>query len=721
MNSRKRKKPTEMFQSGNEAEFWQLCNKTGCVEKIFSKIKDELTNVSMKITNHSASDNDTASNGVGCCGIILIFISFLFVFMTFPLSIWLCIKIVKEYERAVIFRLGRIGKGGAKGPGIFWILPCTDSFRHVDLRTVSFNIPPQEVLTRDSVTIMVDAVVYYRVFNPTVAITKVENADMATRMLAQTTLRNMLGTKNLSEILTDREEMADQMEHILYDASKEWGIKVERVELKDVKLPEALQRAMAAEAEASRDARAKVIAAEGEMNASRALKEAALVMADAPSSLQLRYLQTLTEIASERNSTIVFPIPIDFMSSFMKKTSDDCEKFTKLKFHNSFIGTTLDVKLLLYTNDSLHCGRYTDPKNISASLPFDATKKMTFVIHGYRPTGSPPVWIERIVHLLIGIEDMNVIVVDWNRGAATLNYPKAAENTRKVADILETTISQLVELGTSLSSIHLIGVSLGAHVAGFIGSRFNGTIGRITGLDPAGPLFTGRSPKERLDPNDAMFVDVLHTDIDALGYREPLGHIDFYANGGTDQPGCPRTILAERKEKTKAESAGERAVAVNPLYSTNTGPMMQHGIDCQKKGKASKFEQYTETKLLAQFDKGMNKIQKISIKFSTGNVIGPRYKLRVIRLKLRSLENDTRLTDYCPLLPYIRHPKMLQVLVAPLLAAFPGVVEEMATLAQEQLQRPLAPLDPNKAVDNPISHEALRESEALLQPMRAAI
>ncbi|KAG2457132.1 STOM protein, partial [Polypterus senegalus] len=175
-----------------------------------------------------------------------------------------------------------------------------------------------QVLTRDSVTIMVDGVVYYRVFNPTVAITKVENADMATRMLAQTTLRNMLGTKNLSEILTDREEMADQMEHILYDASKEWGIKVERVELKDVKLPESLQRAMAAEAEASRDARAKVIAAEGEMNASRALKEAALVMADAPSSLQLRYLQTLTEIASERNSTIVFPIPIDFMSSFMK-------------------------------------------------------------------------------------------------------------------------------------------------------------------------------------------------------------------------------------------------------------------------------------------------------------------------------------------------------------------------------------------------------------------
>ncbi|MGH0158148.1 UNVERIFIED_CONTAM: hypothetical protein FKN15_054439 [Acipenser sinensis] len=166
---------------------------------------------------------------------------------------------------------------------------------------------------------MVDGVVFYRTFNPTVAITKVENADMATQMLAQTTLRNMLGTKNLSEILTDREEMADQMEHVLYDASKEWGIKVERVELKDVKLPQSMQRAMAAEAEASREARAKVIAAEGEMNASRALKEAAMVMAEAPSSMQLRYLQTLTEIASERNSTIVFPIPIDLITAFFKQ------------------------------------------------------------------------------------------------------------------------------------------------------------------------------------------------------------------------------------------------------------------------------------------------------------------------------------------------------------------------------------------------------------------
>ncbi|KAI2648957.1 Mechanosensory protein 2 [Labeo rohita] len=263
------------------------------------------------------SDGDQ-SRSSGICGYLLTFFSFLLVFLTFPVSVWFCMKVVQEYERAVIFRLGRL-LGGAKGPGLFWIIPCVDTFRKVDLRTVSFDIPPQEVLTKDSVTIMVDAVVYYRIFNPTVSITKVENANHATQMLAQTTLRNMLGTKSLADILKDREEMSEQMEAVLYTASKNWGIKVERVELKDVKLPTTLQRAMAAEAEATRDARAKVIAAEGEMKASRALKEAANVMSESPSALQLRYMQTLTEIASERNSTIVFPLPLDLISNFMKR------------------------------------------------------------------------------------------------------------------------------------------------------------------------------------------------------------------------------------------------------------------------------------------------------------------------------------------------------------------------------------------------------------------
>ncbi|XP_069492342.1 stomatin-like [Ambystoma mexicanum] len=232
---------------------------------------------------------------------------------------FLFLQIVQEYERAVIFRLGRVNRSGAKGPGIFWILPCTDNFCRVDLRTVSFAVPPQEVLTKDSVTILVDAVVFYRIFNPTIAVTKVDNANQATQLLAQTTLRNMLGTKNLTEILVDREEMAEMMGHSLYNATKEWGIKVERVEIKDVKLPDSLQRAMAAEAEAARDARAKVIAAEGEMNASRALKEAALVMSESPAALQLRYLQTLSHIAAENNSTVVFPIPIDLLSVVTNK------------------------------------------------------------------------------------------------------------------------------------------------------------------------------------------------------------------------------------------------------------------------------------------------------------------------------------------------------------------------------------------------------------------
>ncbi|XP_069060223.1 stomatin-like [Pleurodeles waltl] len=204
------------------------------------------------------SPPETESEGNSFFGWILIFVSFILVLVTFPLSIWSCVKIVQEYERAVIFRLGRVNRSGAKGPGLFWILPCTDDFCRVDLRTVSFAVPPQEVLTKDSVTILVDAVVFYRVFNPTVAVTKVDNANQATQLLAQTTLRNMLGTKNLTDILVDREEMAEKMGHSLYIATKEWGIKVERVEIKDVKLPDSLQRAMAAEAEAGREARAKV-------------------------------------------------------------------------------------------------------------------------------------------------------------------------------------------------------------------------------------------------------------------------------------------------------------------------------------------------------------------------------------------------------------------------------------------------------------------------------
>ncbi|XP_053297171.1 stomatin (EPB72)-like 3b [Pleuronectes platessa] len=256
---------------------------------------------------------------LGCIGWFIVILSGMFTLLLFPFTVWFCLKIVQEYERAVIFRLGRITDRKAKGPGIFFVLPCTDSFVKVDLRTISFDIPPQEILTKDSVTVSVDGVVYFRVKDPIASVANVSNADFSTRLLAQTTLRNVLGTKNLSEVLSDREIIAHTMQSSLDEATDPWGIKVERVEIKDVKLPVQLQRAMAAEAEATREARAKVISAEGEMNASRALKEASLVIAESPSALQLRYLQTLSTIAAEKNSTIIFPLPMDMISHFMRK------------------------------------------------------------------------------------------------------------------------------------------------------------------------------------------------------------------------------------------------------------------------------------------------------------------------------------------------------------------------------------------------------------------
>ncbi|CAK5071968.1 unnamed protein product [Meloidogyne enterolobii] len=247
------------------------------------------------------------------------FLGWLIVLATFPVSVCFCLKVVKEYERAVIFRLGRLIGGGSKGPGIFWVMPCIESYVRVDLRTVSFSVPPQEILTRDSVTVSVDAVVYYRIMNATVSVANVENAHHSTRLLAQTTMRNMLGIKTLAEILSDRDSIALTMQTLLDEATDSWGIKVERVEIKDVRLPLQLQRAMAAEAEATREARAKVIAAEGEQRASNSLKEAATMLADSPAALQLRFLQTLNSVAAEKNSTIIVPIPVEIIRHFLSR------------------------------------------------------------------------------------------------------------------------------------------------------------------------------------------------------------------------------------------------------------------------------------------------------------------------------------------------------------------------------------------------------------------
>jgi len=258
------------------------------------------------------------SGDIGFCGICLKVLCVLVIIITFPISIWMCVKVVQEYERAVIFRLGR-ALPGSRGPGLFFIIPCIDSLTKIDLRTISFDVPPQEILTKDSVTVSVDAVVYFRISNPFISVVNVENASGSTRLLAQTTLRNILGTKNLAELLSEREDISLNMQVSLDEATDPWGVKVERVEIKDVRLPTQLQRAMAAEAEAAREARAKVIAAEGEQKASRALKDAADVISESPSALQLRYLQTLNSIAAERNSTIIFPLPIDLIGQYLNK------------------------------------------------------------------------------------------------------------------------------------------------------------------------------------------------------------------------------------------------------------------------------------------------------------------------------------------------------------------------------------------------------------------
>ncbi len=224
------------------------------------------------------------------------------------------IKIVQEYERGVIFRLGRLQ--GAKGPGLFLIIPIIDRMVKVDLRVVTLDIPAQEAITRDNVTVRVNAVAYFRVIDPCDAIVQVEDYRRATWQIAQTSLRSVLGQSDLDELLIHRDEINHKLQQIIDEATEPWGIKVSIVEVKDVELPDAMKRAMARQAEAEREKRAKIIHAEGEFSAAQQLQDAARVIAQEPAALQLRYLQTLTEIAVEKNSTIIFPIPLEFFKAF---------------------------------------------------------------------------------------------------------------------------------------------------------------------------------------------------------------------------------------------------------------------------------------------------------------------------------------------------------------------------------------------------------------------
>ncbi|CAL8313210.1 unnamed protein product [Merluccius merluccius] len=406
--------------------------------------------------------------------------------------------------------------------------------------------------------------------------------------------------------------------------------------------------------------------------------------------------------------------------------TEACDDFTDLDLSHCLLGTRLYVRLLLYTRSNPRCGRELSHRRPSAAEPlFNLSRPTAFIIHGYRPTGAPPVWIDLLVRLLAEQEDLNVVVVDWNRGAANLNYFTAVANTWHAAHNLTAFIVNMQEEGASLGEVHLIGVSLGAHLAGFVGANLKGKIGRITGLDPAGPMFTTATPAERLDPSDAMFVDVLHTDMDSFGLNGVHGHIDYYANGGADQPGCPKTIFSGksyfvcdhqrsvflylcalnrtcsltgypcasysdfldgrclqceafkpapcpvlgydvsrwrdtllRLGQTKAyfsttatlpyRKASYRVDMVTWNQYLRWGAVFirlhngRNFTETRVDHKLFRFEQYTVTRLLAQFDEDLHPVQKISVRISMGNVMGPRYKIRLLRIRLTPLDRPER-------------------------------------------------------------------------------
>ena len=254
---------------------------------------------------------------IGFSGYILVIIMVLYFFSS-------AIRVLREYERGVVFRLGRLIP--VKGPGLVIIWPVIDKLVKVSLRTITMDVPSQDIITKDNVTVKVNAVVYFRVVEPIKAITEVVDYEYATSQMSQTTLRSVLGQSHLDDLLAKRDELNSELQKILDEQTEPWGIKVTTVEVKNVDLPLEMQRAIAKQAEAERERRAKVIHAEGEFEASEKLYEAATIIAKEPTALQLRYLQTLTEVAAEKNSTTIFPIPIDLLEPFMRKIKKDSEE-----------------------------------------------------------------------------------------------------------------------------------------------------------------------------------------------------------------------------------------------------------------------------------------------------------------------------------------------------------------------------------------------------------
>ena len=244
-----------------------------------------------------------------------VFIVVVFVLVIVLVVLGYAVRVVNEYERGVIFRLGRV-VAGAKGPGLFFIIPFVDKMVKVNLQTVTQNVPAQDVITRDNVTVRVDAVVYFNVVDPVKAVVNIRNYEYGTSQVCQTTLRSVCGTADLDELLSERDRLNTQIQQIVDDATEDWGVKLTIVEIKEVALPQEIQRAMGRQAEAERDRRAKIINAEGEFQAAQRLADAAEVIARHPTAYQLRMLQTVTEVAAEKNSTLVLPFPVELLASF---------------------------------------------------------------------------------------------------------------------------------------------------------------------------------------------------------------------------------------------------------------------------------------------------------------------------------------------------------------------------------------------------------------------
>ncbi|XP_016932270.1 stomatin-4 isoform X2 [Drosophila suzukii] len=253
-----------------------------------------------------------------CAEKTLFVLSMILIVLALPWSIFCCLRVMSEYERAVILRLGRLRPKPPRGPGVIFLVPCLDDIFVVDIRTRSFDLDRQEILTRDMVTISIDGVVYYSIKSPFDAMLQVYDPEEATEKLAMTTLRNVAGTHKLMDLLSSKEYLSNQIEGILYNSTEPWGVRVERVEIKEIFMPDQLKRALAVEQEAMREAKAKVAAAQGERDAVKALKEAADIMETNPIALQLRYLQTLNSICNEDTRSYVFPFPVDIVRKIMK-------------------------------------------------------------------------------------------------------------------------------------------------------------------------------------------------------------------------------------------------------------------------------------------------------------------------------------------------------------------------------------------------------------------